>query len=108
MTTEEASKALLKRFKEMGINIHQSIYRLTWVDVARIMAESDDFTGAAGFPTEVLLDILNTVTKGLESLDWSANIESSLALARERFPQDIPEDAHLEGEYEDRVGGMED
>lgn len=107
MEEEQKQNAILERLKEMGIQVGEPIYTLMWADVARVMVETEGFEGAANFPTDVLVGILNTVQDGLETLDWFGNIQGSLRLA-ERFAQpELPqtEDGHLESEFDDRISG---
>jgi hypothetical protein len=110
MNEEQKQNAILERLKEMGILVDQSLFTLSWKDVARVMVETEGFENAASLPTDILVRTLNTVQDGLEYLDWYANIQNSLRLA-EQAP--LPshslntDDGHLESEYEDRVSGAD-
>ncbi len=110
MDEEQKQNAILERLKEMGIQVDQSLFTLSWKDVARVMVETDGFENAADLPTDILVHILNTVQDGLEYLDWYANIQNNLRLAEQTPLQIKPvnaEDGHLESEYEDRVSGSD-
>jgi len=110
MNEEEKQNAVLERLEEMGIQVNQPLFNLSWKDVARVMVETDGFENAADFPTDNLVHTLNTVQDGLEYLDWYGNIQSSLRLAEQTPLPSQPlntEDSHLESEYEDRVSGSE-
>ena len=65
---------------------------------------------AADFPTDFLINMLNTIEDGLEYLDWYSNIQNSLRLT-DRTPlasnPATSEDGHLESDYEDRVFGTD-
>ena len=54
----------------MGIQVDKPIFTLIWQDVARVMVETEGFEMTADFPTDVLVNILNTIEDGLEYLDW--------------------------------------
>jgi hypothetical protein len=58
------------------------IFTLIWQDVARVMVETEGFEMAADFPTDVLVNMLNTIEDGLEYLDWYDNIQHSLRKGR--------------------------
>ena len=71
-----------------GIQVDKPIFTLIWQDVARVMVETEGFEMAADFPTDVLVNMLNTIEDGLEYLDWYDNIQNSLRLAdRTPLPQ---------------------
>jgi len=110
MDEEQRQKAILTRLMEMGIQVDKPIFTLIWQDVARVMVETEDFEMAADFPTDVLVNMLNTIEDGLEYLDWYINIQNSLSLA-DRTPlppnQAHFEDGHLESDYEDRISGTD-
>lgn len=110
MNEEQKQNAILERLKEMGIQVDQSLFTLSWKDVARVMVETDGFENAADLPTDILVHTLNTVQDSLEYLDWYGNIQSSLRLAEQTplpsRPQNT-EDGHLESEYEERVSGSD-
>ena len=110
MNEEQKQNAILERLKEMGIQVDQPLFSLSWKDVARVMVETDDFENAANFPTDTLVHTLNILQDGLEYLDWYGNIQSSLRLAEQTPLPSHPlntEDGHLESEYEDRVSGSD-
>jgi len=110
MDEEQRQKAILTRLMEMGIQVDKPIFTLIWQDVARVMVETEGFEMAADFPTDVLVNMLNTIEEGLEYLDWYGNIQSSLRLAEQTPLPSNPlntEDGHLESEYEDRVSGSD-
>lgn len=110
MNEEQKYQAILKRLKEMGIQVDQPLFTLSWKDVARVMVETDGFENAANFPTDNLVHTLNIVQDGLETLDWYGNVQSSLRLAEQTPLPSRPlntEDCHLESEYEDRVSGLD-
>ena len=110
MDEEQRQKAILTRLMEMGIHMDKPIFTLIWQDVARVMVETEGFEMAADFPTDVMVNILNTIEEGLEYLDWYGNIQNSICLA-DRTPQlsnsVITEDGHLESDYEDRISGTD-
>ena len=111
MTPEEKHEAILARLQEMGIDIHMPIYVLAWADAARVMVETPEFTESADFPTDFLVTTLNQIIVGLATLEWYANIKTSLKAAMEQFvvPEYVQaEDAFLEADYEDRVSGWEE
>jgi len=84
------------------------IFTLIWQDVARVMVETEGFEMAADFPTDVLVNILNTIEAGLEYLDWYSNIQDSIHLADRTPLASNPansEDGHLESDFEDRISG---
>ena len=110
MDEEQRQKAILNRLMEMGIQVDKPIFTLIWQDVARVMVETEGFEIAADFPTDVLVNMLNTIEEGLEYLDWFNNIQNSLHLADRRPVASNPvtsEDGHLESDYEDRVSGID-
>jgi uncharacterized protein with GYD domain len=110
MDEEQRQKAILTRLMEMGIQVDKPIFTLIWQDVARVMVETEGFEMAADFPTDVLVNMLNTIEDGLESLDWYDNIQNSLRLADRTPLASNPatcEDGHLESDYEERVSGTE-
>jgi uncharacterized protein with GYD domain len=110
MDEEQKQNAILERLKEMGIQVAQSLFTLSWKDVARVMVETEGFDNAANLPTDILVHTLNTVQDGLEYLDWYANIQNNLRLAEITPLPTKPvntEDGHLESEYEDRVSGSD-
>ena len=110
MDEEQRQKAILTRLMEMGIQVDKPIFTLIWQDVARVMVETEGFEMVADFPTDVLVNILNTIEDGLEYLDWYSIIQNSLQLAdRTPLPQNLAatEDGHLESDYEDRVSGTD-
>jgi hypothetical protein len=95
---------------EMGIQVDKPIFTLIRQDVARVMVETEGFEMAADFPTDVLVNMLNTIEDGLEYLDWYINIQNSLSLSgRTPLPQNpaTTEDGHLESEFEDRVSATD-
>jgi hypothetical protein len=100
MDEEQKQNAILERLKEMGVQVDQPLFSLSWKDVARVMVETDGFDNAADFPTDILVHTLNTVQDGLEYLDWYGNIQSSLRLMNLSLQI---EDEHLEAEQEDRI-----
>jgi hypothetical protein len=110
MDEEQRQKAILTRLMGMGIQVDKPIFTLIWQDVARVMVETEGFEKAADFPTDVLVNMLNTIEDGLEYLDWYDNIQNSLRLA-DRTPQlsdsVTTEDGHLESDFEDRVSGTD-
>ena len=81
MDEEQRQKAILNRLMEMGIQVDKPIFTLIWQDVARVMVETEGFEMAADFPTDVLVNMLNTIEEGLEYLDWYGNIQNSIQLA---------------------------
>ena len=110
MDEEQRQKAILTRLMEMGIQVDKPIFTLIWQDVARVMVETEGFEMAANFPTDVLVNMLNTIEEGLEYLDWYNNIQNSLHLAARTPMASNPvtsEDGHLESEFEDRVSGID-
>ena len=111
MNEEQKQNAILERLKEMGIQVDQPIYQLTWQDVARVMSETEGWEDAAEFLTETLVHALNTIQEGLEYLDWYENIQRSLQRSEqysESVAQPNSEDGFLEMDYEDRISGIED
>jgi hypothetical protein len=95
---------------EMSIQVDKPIFTLIWQDVARVMVETEGFEMAADFPTDVLVNILNTIEDELEYLDWYDNIQNSIHLAdRTPLPHSpaTTEDGHLESEYQDRISGTD-
>jgi hypothetical protein len=76
MDEEQRQKAILTRLMEMGIHVDKPIFTLIWQDVARVMVETEGFEMVADFPTDVLVNILNTIEDGLEYLDWYSNIRT--------------------------------
>jgi hypothetical protein len=80
MDEEQRQKAILTRLMEMGIQVDKPIFTLIWQDVARVMVETEGFERAADFPTDVLVNMLNTIEDGLEYLDWYEKIQNSLRL----------------------------
>ena len=110
MDEEQRQNAILTRLMEMGIQMDKPIFTLIWQDVARVMVETEGFELAADFPTDVLVNMLNTIEDGLGYLDWYSNIQNSLLLT-DRTPlasnQVTPEDGHLESDHEDQVSGMD-
>jgi hypothetical protein len=108
MDEEQRQKAILTRLMEMGIQVDKPIFTLIWQDVARVMVETEGFEMAADFPTDVLVNMLNTIEDGLEYLDWYGNIQNRLRLA-DRTPLAsnlaTSEDGLLESGYEDRTSG---
>ena len=110
MDEEQRQKAILTRLMEMGILVDKPIFSLIWQDVARVMVETEGFEMAADFPTDVLVNMLNTIEDGLEYLDWYSNIQNSIHLADQTPLASNPatsEDGHLESDYEDRVSGID-
>lgn len=110
MDEEQRQKAILTRLMEMGIQVDKPIFTLIWQDVARVMVETEGFEMAADFPTDVLVNMLNTIEEGLEYLDWYNNIQNSLHLADRTLVASNPvtsEDGHLESEFEDCVSGID-
>ena len=110
MDEEQRQKAILTRLMEMGIQVDKPIFTLIWQDVARVVVETEGFEMAADFPTDVMVNILNTIEDGLEYLDWYGNIQNSLRLADRTPPLSDPattDDEHLESEFEDRVSGTD-
>ena len=110
MDEEQRQKAILTRLMEMGIQVDKPIFTLIWQDVARVMVETEGFEMAADFPTDVLVNMLNTIEEGLEYLDWYNNIQNSIHLADRTPVASNPvtsEDGHLESDYEDRVSGID-
>jgi hypothetical protein len=108
MDEEQKRSAILERLEEMGIEVNEPVYTLTWDDVVRVMVETEGFDHAADFPTDLLVNMLNTIQDGLEELEWYSNIQNSLRLAEQNsIPAEPPqtEDGHLESEYEDRITG---
>jgi len=86
------------------------IYTLIWQDIARVMVETEGFEKAADFPTDVLVNMLNTIEDGLEYLDWYGNIQNSIHLADRTLLASNPatsEDGHLESDFEDQVSGTD-
>jgi hypothetical protein len=76
--------------------------------LAPVKVEADGFEDAARLPTEIMIDVLNTVQDGLEYLDWYGNLKNSLRLVDKAplQPQpDYTEDGHLESEFEGRISG---
>jgi hypothetical protein len=110
MNEEQRQKAILIRLMEMGIQVGKPIFTLIWQEVARVMVETEGFERAAVFPTDVLVNMLNSIEDGLENLDWYINIQNSLSLA-DRTPLPLnpatSEDGHLELEFENRFSGMD-
>ena len=108
MNEEQKQKAILDRLKEMGIPVDQPLFTLAWQDVARVMVETEGFEEAAGLPTDMLVHTLNAVQDGLEYLDWYANIQNSLRLAKQT-PLHVGsaniDDGHLESDFEERISG---
>ena len=88
MNEEEKQAAILARLQEMGIQVDEPIYRLTWQDVARVMSETEGWEDAAEFLTEVLVHALNTIQEGLEYPDWYENIQRSLQRS-EQYPEAV-------------------
>jgi hypothetical protein len=110
MDEEQRQKAILTRLMEMDIQVDKPIFTLIWQDVARVMVETEGFEMAADFPTDVLVNMLNTIEEGLEYLDWYNNIQNSLHLADRTPVASNPvtsEDGQLESDYEDRVSGID-
>lgn len=110
MDEEQRQKAILTRLMEMGIQLDSPIFTLNWQDVARVMVETEGFEMAADFPTDLLVNLLNTIEEGLEYLGWYDNIQGSLRLADLTTLSANPtinEDGHLESEFEDRISGMD-
>jgi hypothetical protein len=110
MDEEQRQKAILTRLMEMGIQIDKPIFTLIWQDVARVMVETEGFEMTADFPTDVLVNMLNTIEDGLEYLDWYSNIQNSIHLADQTpLASNLAtsEDRHLESDYEDRVSGTD-
>jgi len=90
--------------------VDKPIFTLIWQDVARVMVETEGFEMATDFPTDVLVNMLNTIENGLEYLDWYGNIQNSIRLADQTLLASNPEnseDGHLESDYEDRVSGTD-
>ena len=111
MNEEQKQKAILDHLKEMGIPVDQPLFTLAWQDVARVMVETEGFEEAACLPTDMLVHTLNAVQKGLEYLDWYANIQNSLRLAQQTplHPGSANiDDAHLESDFEDRISGSDE
>jgi hypothetical protein len=110
MDEERRQKAILTRLMEIDMQVDKPIFTLIWQDVARVMVETEGLEIAADFPTDVLVNMLNTIEDGLEYLDWSGNIQNSLRLA-DRTPlasnPATSEDGRLESDYEDRVSGTD-
>jgi hypothetical protein len=110
MDEEQRQKAILTRLMEMGIQVDKPIFTLIWQDVARVMVETEGFEMAADFPTDVLVNMLNTIEDGLEYLDWYGNIQNSIRLTDRTLLASNPatsEDGHLESEFEDRISGTD-
>src|SRR5450759_5389327 len=110
MDEEQRQKAILTRLMEMGIQVDKPIFTLIWQDVARVMVETEGFEKAADFPTDVLVNMLNTIEDGLEYLDWYGDIQNSIHLADRRPLASNPatsEDGHLESDYKDRISGTD-
>jgi hypothetical protein len=92
----------------MGIPVNEPVYTLMWDDVVRVMVETKGFDRTADFPTDLLVELLNTIQEGLEELEWYSNIQNSLRLVMQKSIPAEPsqsEPGHLESEYEDRVSG---
>jgi hypothetical protein len=110
MDEEQRQKAILTRLMEMGVQVDKPIFTLIWQDVARVMLETEGFEMAADFPTDVLVNMLNTIEDGLEYLDWYGNIQNSIHLADRTLLASNPatsEDGHLGSDYEDRIFGTD-
>ena len=111
MNEEQKQKAILDRLKEMGIPVDQPLFTLAWQDVARVMVETEGFEEAACLPTDMLVHTLNFIQKGLDYLDWYANIQNTLRLA-EQTPLHAEsangDDGHLESDFEDRISGADE
>jgi hypothetical protein len=106
MDEEQRQQAILKRLMEMGIQVDKPIFTLIWQDVTRVMVETEGFEMASDFPTDVLVNMLNTIEDGLEYLDWYSNLQNSICLT-DRAPlasnQATTEGGHLESDYHDRI-----
>lgn len=66
MNEERRYAAILRRLQEIGVQVDEPIYTLTWKDVARVMVETEGFENVAELPTDVLVHMLNTIKDGLD------------------------------------------
>jgi len=80
MDEVQRQKDILNRLMEIGTLVDKPIFTLIWLDVARVMVETDGLEKTSDLPTDMLVHLLNTVQDGLECLDWYSNIQNSLRL----------------------------